>query len=250
MLKLLRHVSQAFSLRSRPRLAVLPLTTILIGIIFAVPSTQAQTFTVLYSFTGAADGAVPLSGLIMDTGGTLYGTTAAGGIFHNQTAAGVVFKLDATGTETTLATFSGVMGDGAGPLGTLVCDSLGNLYGTASSGGHGHGGRAFKVFPTGGKIGMHIFGKPSGDGINPFAGLVLDNKGNLYGTTTAGMRKPDSRPSTATLSYGMPSAGLLKTLGGALPILFCIRLLGTTGLLGSRSLGARFLCREAVALPI
>jgi len=148
---------------------------------------QAQTFTVLYSFTGGADGAEPLSGLIMDSAGSLYGTTAAGGIFHNQTVAGVVFELDATDVETVLGTFSGVNGQGAGPLGTLVRDSSGNLYGTTFSGGYqNRTGTAFKVFPSGGKIGMHIFGKVGGDGMNPSAGLVLDKKGNLYGTTTAG----------------------------------------------------------------
>ncbi|HSZ01451.1 MAG TPA: choice-of-anchor tandem repeat GloVer-containing protein [Terriglobales bacterium] len=186
ILKLSRHGSWFSSLRLRST-AVLGLMVLATGIL-AASSAQAQAFTVLYSFTGGADGAEPISGLIMDPAGNLYGTTAAGGVFHNRTAAGVVFKLDATGVETVLATFSGVNGDGAGPLGTLVRDSSGNLYGTTLSGGHENSGTAFKVLPTGGKVGLHIFGKAAEDGINPYAGLVLDKKWNLYGTTTAGGR--------------------------------------------------------------
>jgi len=187
MLKLSRHGSWFSSLRLRST-AVLGLMVLAAGIL-AASSAQAQTFTVLYAFTGGADGAEPAqSGLIMDSAGNLYGATAAGGIFHNHTASGVVFKLDASGVETVLTTFSGVNGDGAGPLGTLVRDSSGSLYGTTMSGGYQHSlGTVFKVLPTGGKITTHMFGKGGQlDGWQPIAGLVLDETGNLYGTTTAG----------------------------------------------------------------
>ena len=64
--------------------------------------------TVLYSFTGGADGANPAAGLIRDSAGNLYGTTSDGG----ASGAGVVFKLDTTGTETVLYSFTGGAGRG------------------------------------------------------------------------------------------------------------------------------------------
>jgi len=186
VLKSPRHRSWVSSLCLRPSHAVLGLVIILTTGILAAQSAQPQTFSVLYAFTGDADGAEPLSGLVTDPAGNLYGTTVTGGTPQNQ--AGVVFKLDATGVETVLATFSGLHGQGAEPLGTLVRDSQGNLYGTTLNGGYqNHTGTVFKVPPTGGRVGLHIFAKDGElDGINPIAGVVLDRKGNLYGTTTAG----------------------------------------------------------------
>jgi len=146
---------------------------------------QAQTFSVLHMFTGGSDGAAPRSGLIFDPAGNLYGTTAGGGIWHGQPAAGVVFKLDPNDVETVLTTFSG--GGAAGPVGTLVLDSSVNLYGTTENTGTNGGGIVFKVFPAGGRTALHIFGKGgAGDGTHPVAGVILDKKGNLYGTTTLG----------------------------------------------------------------
>ena len=88
------------------------------------------TETALYSFTGGADGASPDGGLSRDSAGNLYGTTYYGGASNK----GVVFKLDATGTETVLYSFTGGA-DGGYPNGGLVRDSAGNLYGTTGSGG-------------------------------------------------------------------------------------------------------------------
>jgi uncharacterized repeat protein (TIGR03803 family) len=93
----------------------------------------AGTETVLYSFTGGADGSVPTTGLLCDTAGNLYGTTSTGGVGY-----GVVFELSQSGTETVLYTFSGGT-DGAYPFGGLVRDKAGNLYGTTDFGGSGFG---------------------------------------------------------------------------------------------------------------
>ena len=151
--------------------------------------------TVLYSFTGGADGNEPFSGLVRDTDGNLYGTTAYGGDLSAcfGGGCGVVFKLDPTDQETVLYTFT-AGADGAYPLssGDLVRDEAGNLYGTAASGGDlsacvsGYGcGVVFKVDPTGKETVLYSFtGTP--DGQAPEAGLLRDEEGNLYGTAEAG----------------------------------------------------------------
>jgi uncharacterized repeat protein (TIGR03803 family) len=98
------------------------------GVVFKVDA--AGTETVLYSFTGGADGRSPEAGLIQDSASNLYGTAEDGG----AGSSGVVFKLDTAGTETVLHTFTGGS-DGAYPYAGLFRDSAENLYGTASIGG-------------------------------------------------------------------------------------------------------------------
>ena len=97
----------------------------------AMPSARAQTLVVLHSFTGA-DGANPYAGLIRDAEGNLYGTTTAGGAYGY----GVVFKVDTSGNETVLHSFTGGV-DGADPYPGLIEDAAGNLYGTTKLGGAG-----------------------------------------------------------------------------------------------------------------
>jgi uncharacterized repeat protein (TIGR03803 family) len=98
------------------------------GVVFKLDT--AGTETVLYSFTGGTDGANPAAGLVRDAAGNLYGTTESGGAAN----AGTVFKLDTTGTETVLHTFTGGM-DGANPYAGLLQGAAGSLYGTALYGG-------------------------------------------------------------------------------------------------------------------
>src|SRR5262249_22166687 len=98
--------------------------------------------TVLYNFTGGADGARPShSSLVRDSAGNLYGTTGEGGASNF----GVVFKLASNGQETVLHTFSGR--DGKIPYGTLILDKSGNVYGTTYAGGAHGGGVVFKIAP-------------------------------------------------------------------------------------------------------
>lgn len=94
--------------------------------------TATRVETTLYNFgaSGNSDGATPAAGLVRDTAGNLYGTTQVGG----SKRCGVVFKIDSTGRETILHTFTGGS-DGCVPVGALAIDQGGNLYGTASSGG-------------------------------------------------------------------------------------------------------------------
>jgi uncharacterized repeat protein (TIGR03803 family) len=139
-------------------------------------------FKVLYTFTGA-DGGQPVAGLIRDAAGNLYGTTTTGGSVRGD--AGVVFKLSASGTETVLHSFAGPPTDGYNPLGGLIRDGAGNLYGTTAAGGASNAGVVFKLSPTGSETVLHTF-TGGADGGAPFAGLIQDAAGNLYGTTSKG----------------------------------------------------------------
>jgi uncharacterized repeat protein (TIGR03803 family) len=154
---------------------------------------RAQTFTTLYSFTGSKDGAYPYAGVTQDDEGNIYGVAAAGGNlnchFPGARGCGVVFKIDAAGNETVLYTFSGK--DGAYPYGTLVRDKAGNLFGTTEYGGdfqcdkyQGLGcGVVFEIDTAGKETVLHLFSGGRADGCNPYENLIMDQAGNLYGTT-------------------------------------------------------------------
>jgi uncharacterized repeat protein (TIGR03803 family) len=104
------------------------------GVVFKLDT--AGTETVLDTFKGGADGANPQAGVIRDSAGNLYGSTYYGGNGIGTGGHGVVFKLDITGTETVLHTFTGGA-DGANPGEVVIRDSAGNLYGTTLNGGIG-----------------------------------------------------------------------------------------------------------------
>ena len=131
--------------------------------------------TILYNFTGGADGGQPLGSLLLDSAGNLYGTTAFGG----ANFAGVVFKLSGT-SETVLFSFD--FTDGSSP-GTLVRDPAGNLLGTTQLGGTGGDGVVFEITPTGAEVVLHNFSGADG---NAPTGVILDSSGALYGSTFQG----------------------------------------------------------------
>jgi len=153
------------------------------GVVFKV-NPKDKTETVLYNFTGGADGANPAQGLIWDAKGNLYGTTNSGGLLNVN--AGVVFKVSPKDkTETVLYTFTGGA-DGASPFAGLIWDAKGNLYGAARWAGGSNAGVVFKVSPKD-KTETVLYNFTGGaDGANPSAGLIWDAKGNLYGTTPYG----------------------------------------------------------------
>src|SRR5271166_3073027 len=128
-----------FGLSSGAAGAALALAIMLVAAVLATGSAQAQTYTysVLYTFTGSPDGAGPDAGLVRDAQGNLYGTTAGGGDLGCLApyGCGTVFKVDMTGNETVLYSFTGTGGDGASPRAGLLPDAQGNLYGTTSLGG-------------------------------------------------------------------------------------------------------------------
>ncbi len=163
------------------------------GTVFELTPGQNGTWTesVLYSFRGETDGSNPEAALVFDAAGNLYGTTLAGGNESCQSGGcGTVFQLapgaGGTWNETVLHSFAGGK-DGYEPVGGVVIDSSGIVYGTASLGGKFGGGIVFKLTPGKKKWKetiLHNFAGGS-DGYLPLAGLAL-SEGDLYGTTYAG----------------------------------------------------------------
>jgi uncharacterized repeat protein (TIGR03803 family) len=130
----------------------------------------------LASFNGT-DGGSPQSALLMDSSGNLYGTTASGGPDKD----GTVFELaHGSSTITTLASFDGT--DGANPYGALIVDGSGNFYGTTVNGGTSNDGTVFELAKGSGMI-TTLASFDGTDGANPYAGLLMDSSGNLYGTS-------------------------------------------------------------------
>ena len=148
------------------------------------------TETVLHSFGSNTDGTYPWASLTFDAAGNLYGTTVAGGI-HTF---GTVFELSPQQgggwTEKVLRSFNASGGDGYEPYAGLILDAAGNLYGTTYYGGIHDFGTAFELSPREGggwteKV-LHSFNNNGSDGADPYAGLIFDAAGNLYGTTSFG----------------------------------------------------------------
>ena len=98
----------------------------------------------------------------------------------------MAYKLSKNGTLTVLHSFTGGKTDGCDPLGTPAMDKEGSLYGTASGCGSSSGGIVWKVSNRGSETVLHNFAGGSADGALPYAGVILDAKGNLYGNTTRG----------------------------------------------------------------
>jgi uncharacterized repeat protein (TIGR03803 family) len=172
------------------KIASLALTLLFSALLFAQE-------TVIYQFgaEGSGDGFQPNGGLVFDASGNIYGTTIGGGL----AGVGTVFELsplqDGTWQETILYNFcpGGVQNgcpDGREPLAGLALDSNGNLYGTTYEGGANlFYGTVFELSPPkmqGGSWTEQVlwsFGDTT-DGKFPYAGVIIDAAGNLYGTTS------------------------------------------------------------------
>jgi uncharacterized repeat protein (TIGR03803 family) len=169
----------------RAKASALGLALLLTTATLAVQSTEAQTLTVLHAFTGGVtDGANPFAGLVRDAVGNLYGTTNDSGAGQFcPSGCGTVFSVDPSGTERILYNFAGNK-DGALPYyGSLVHGTAGDLYGTTYEGGGFGAGTIFKLSETGGEKTLYSF-RGRADGGFPWAGLIRDSAGNLYGTTS------------------------------------------------------------------
>jgi uncharacterized repeat protein (TIGR03803 family) len=161
-----------------------------VGTVFELtPTATGWNETVIYTFgsSGANDGAFPVGSVTLDSSGNVYGTTTMGGSADN----GIVFELSPSGngqwTENIIHTFTELAG-GFDPMGGLIFDSSGNLYGVTLQGGPVGNGTVFELTNDGNgtwtKRIIHVFGV--GDGAEPNAPLIFDAAGNLYGTTSMG----------------------------------------------------------------
>ena len=182
-----------------PRATTAALAVAVVLTIVAIQTVQAQTFQVLHTFTGGADGYGPSAGLTMDEGGNLYGTTYQGG----TQGLGTVFKLMRKNSQWVFVPLYGFAGgnDGAHPYARVIFGPDGTLYGTTNEQGGGYCGGygCGTVFnlrppPTACKTALcpwterviYHFSGGSGDGGNPLAEVTFDQAGNLYGTTAYG----------------------------------------------------------------
>lgn len=153
----------------------------------ATRSGQNWTETVIYNFAGTSDGVNPAGALTMDSAGNLYGTTYAGG----QNGWGTVFKLTHSGsgwTETSLYNFQNG-NDGRAPVGGVIFDGAGNLYGAASLGGVNGGGTVYQLAFSNGNWTANTLYSFSGVA-GPYNNLAIDGSGNLYGTNLSRWRRP------------------------------------------------------------
>jgi uncharacterized repeat protein (TIGR03803 family) len=153
-------------------------------------SDGSWSFEVLYNFTGGDDGANPMAGLVFDAAGNLYGTTSV----SNQRRGGSLFQLIPSGGAWKIKVLHRFAGgsDGESPMAAITYDSAGNLYGTTEYGGGlppcGGCGTVFQLTPQqNGNWKYQVIPRFRGtDGNAPFAGVILDAQGNLYGTTSQG----------------------------------------------------------------
>jgi uncharacterized repeat protein (TIGR03803 family) len=197
------------------------------GTVFEISSNSNGTWTetVLYNFTGGADGGQPYGSLVFDTAGNLYGTTNFGGSSNCSQGCGTVFELTPGSggwAESVLYTFTGGS-DGREPSARLLLDASGNLYSTTMYGGNiGSAcstgcGTIFKL--THGSNGwtesvLYAF-EGGADGASPYDGLAFDATGNLYGTAYSGGTGSGSVFKLAPGSSGWTETVLHTFTGGS-----------------------------------
>jgi uncharacterized repeat protein (TIGR03803 family) len=195
------------------------------------------TQTVLYGFTGHADGGDPTSGVIMDASGNLYGVTISGGAVFNN---GTLYRLSpgqgGPWTYTLIHSFPTGTNDGSLPSGNLAMDAQGRLFGTTQLGGTENSGAVFRLTPE--KHGqftetfLYSFQSGVHDGAIPNAGVILDADGNIYGTTQYGGSAGSFGPGTvfklnkhfretllvkfADTALAFPGSAMLMGAGGTL----------------------------------
>jgi uncharacterized repeat protein (TIGR03803 family) len=175
------------------------------GTVFSI--SPEGSLTMLYTFTGQADGGTPQGTLVEGPGELFYGTTYYGG---SSSGYGVIFTVDSSGNYNTIHTFD--FTHGGGPYGGLVLASDGNFYGTTDYGGANNDGIVYRLTPGG--TFTNLFSFNGANGSAPSDDLVQGLDGRLYGRTYFGG------------AYGMGAVFGITT-NGAFQLLFSFH--GTNG---------------------
>lgn len=154
------------------------------GTIFKLtPNGGSWSEQIIYNFSGGSDGGFPVSGLVFDSMGNLYGTTASGG----SNGGGTVFKLTPNGGGWNFSTVFSFTGTGqCGPWGFVTFDAAGNMYGTTRCDGTSSDGSVWKLTNSGGNwtySSLHDF-TGGNDGKFPYGNVTFDSSGNIYGTAS------------------------------------------------------------------
>ena len=162
------------------------------GTVFKLsPTPTGWVHTVLYSFTGGADGGEPYKGVTLDREGNLYGTAVTGGSGSCEGGCGVVYKLTNSGgtwTQTVIHAFTGG-DDGSGPGARVTVDPSGNIYGMAPTGGAYGLGTIYKIHQEQMELGpsrSFMLLRAARTERTGSAGRMILRHGHLYGAATAG----------------------------------------------------------------
>jgi len=221
-----QSLASVFSVTSNTSCAAL-VGIMLFVVLVVAPLAQAQTFQVIYNFSGTTDGANPLAGVTVDNGGNLYCTTSMGGTVNR----GTVCRLTHNGSEWTLKSLYSFAGppDASVPIAPVVIGPDGSLYGTTEFGGENCGGNAgcgtvYRLQPPVGAcktvlcpwLETIVYKFTGGsDGANPgYGDVVFDAAGNLYGTTYFGGNNAQGVVFKLTHSGGSWTESAIHTFEG------------------------------------
>jgi uncharacterized repeat protein (TIGR03803 family) len=182
------------------------------GTVFKLSPDRKET--VLHNFNIGFDGWLPFGGPVADDDGNLYGVTTYGGPLPEDL--GEVYRISASGAYKVLHAFTGP--DGAEPVGELVLDHEGNIYGTTTAGGSQGAGTLFKITYSGHFRVLHNF-----TGASPNGSMIRGEEGTLYGTTTSGIFKMDRAGKVtnvftfaSSIAQGSPNSPLARDEEGNL----------------------------------
>jgi len=162
------------------------------GTVFELMPTTGGHWTakVLHEFHPIVGDGEGSNGLIFDAAGNLYTSTANGGAYGYGTVFELIPQAGGGWKGKVLHSFRRNGRGGEAPIGGVVFDAAGNLYGTTYFGGAYGSGTVFELTPNQGggwgEIVLHHFNNNTNDGVYPSAGLIMDAAGNLYGTTYIG----------------------------------------------------------------
>ena len=156
---------------------------VVLGLGVATQSAQAQTFKVLYNFTGGSDGGRPIGQPVIDDNGNIFGTATLGGSGNGDYGYGTVWEYSSDGTFSVLHSFDGT--NAAGPSAGVKLEK-GNLFGTTQYDGSYDYGTAFEITSSRTFILLYTFGSQNNDPDRPDGAVVLDTARNVYGTSYNG----------------------------------------------------------------